>query len=293
MYGMTETVANATYAGRHPEMGPVGTIGLPVDCEVRLMAARSDHTGEESEREGEIQIRGENVFQGYWKDNVRTARTLIGDGWMRTGDLAKRRDDGSLEIVGRMSGVINMGGQSILPEEIDEALALHAAVIDVATIGTKDSEFGEIAVSAVVVDSPASEADLTLFCRQHLEPLKVPKRIIAVDEIPRGGAGKPNAEQLREMLAELLTSTVIASDTNETGKVSTAEVYELAASVFRVPTRKLDTNSSAANVNGWDSFSQLNLMIEAERRFKVRIPASQVASIRTLGDLHRAITGKL
>ena len=289
MYGMTETVANATYAGRHSEMGPVGTIGIPVDCEVRLVEVDAGQEGDESSSEGEIQVRGDNVFSGYWKDPERTALTLIGDGWMRTGDLARRRQDGGLEIIGRIKTMINMGGQSVSPEEIDEVLAAHHAVVDVATVGLSDPEFEEIAVSAVVVNKPTCETELTEHCRQRLEHLKIPKRIITVDRIPRGDAGKPKTRELRDLLVPLLAEHVNVSVPAEDSPISPQLVYEMAADVFHVHVETLNSESSPATVEGWDSFNQLSLMIEAESRFGVRIPASQVASIRTLGDLFQTI----
>jgi acyl-CoA synthetase (AMP-forming)/AMP-acid ligase II/acyl carrier protein len=290
MYGMTETVANATYAGRHPEMGPPGTIGIPVDCEVRLMELRPDGSLRETDVEGELQVRGENVFKGYWKNPDRTAETLLSGGWMRTGDLARRRPDGALDIVGRVKTMINMGGQSVLPEEIDEVLAMHPAVLDVATVGVSDPEFEEVAVSTVVLETPATEGDLLAHCRRRLEPLKVPKRIFVLEEIPRGDAGKPRAGELRGIVKLLMGGLAAAPTADSDAPVSQEAVYALAAEVFRVPAGELSAGSSPATVDGWDSFNQLNLMIEAETRFGVRIPASQVASIRTLGDLHRAIT---
>lgn len=292
IYGMTETVANATYAGRHPEMGPVGSIGIPVDCEVRLMAVRPDGSQQESLVEGELQVRGENVFQGYWKDPERTARTLIEGGWMRTGDLARRREDGGLDIVGRIKTMINMGGHSIMPEEIDEVLARHPAVVDVATVGLSDPEFEEVAVAAVVLGRPVEESELTEHCRQRLEHLKVPKRILAVERIPRGDAGKPRTGELRDLLERRLASGVAAPVEVKHKQVSAEAVFAMAAEVFQVAAGELRLDSSPATVEGWDSFNQLNLMIEAEHRFEVRIPASQVASIRTLGDLLRAINAR-
>jgi acyl carrier protein len=250
----------------------------------------ADPSGLESGSRGELQVRGENVFSGYWGDPVRTAQTLIGDGWMRTGDLARRREDGALEIVGRIKTMINMGGQSIVPEEIDEVLATHSAVVDVATVGMSDPEFEEAAVSAVVLQQPASEPELTSYCRQRLERLKVPKRIIAIERIPRGDAGKPKIGELRQMLTPLLASPVaVAPKHVNASQVSTQAVFELAAEVFQVPVDGLNANSSPETVESWDSFNHLNLMIEAENTFGVRIPASKVASIRTLGDLHQAI----
>ncbi|MFC1605788.1 AMP-binding protein [Pseudomonadota bacterium] len=289
MYGMTETVANATYAGRHPEMGPVGSIGIPVDCELRLMGVGADGSQLESPSEGEIQIRGENVFQGYWKNAERTTQTLLPNGWMRTGDLARRRNDGGFDIVGRIKTMINMGGMSVVPEEIDEVLAAHPAVMDAATVGFGDLEFEEVAISAVVLERSASENELAEHCRQRLEPLKVPKRILAVERIPRGAAGKPKTVELRTLLEPLLASRSAGPTGMDSGLISADAVFRLAAEVFRVPSEGLNANSSPATVDGWDSFNQLNLMIEAETRFGVRIPASQVASIRTLGDLFQSI----
>ena len=292
LYGMTETVANATYAGRHPEMGPVGTIGFPVDCDVRLMKVSATNAEHHSVVEGELQVKGENVFQGYWKDPVRTAQTLMKDGWMRTGDLSRRQDDGGLDIIGRITTIINMGGQSVMPEEIDEVLAAHRSVVDVATVGVSDPEFEEVAVSAVVLELPASEAELTEHCRQHLEQLKVPKRILVVEKIPRGGAGKPNTRELRDFLTPLLGSAEATPGDHNDIHVSAAAVHEMAAAVFRVPAEELNADSSPETVDGWDSFNQLGLMMEAETRFGVRIPASQVASIRTLGELHQTIIAR-
>jgi acyl carrier protein len=125
-----------------------------------------------------------------------------------------------------------------------------------------------------------------------LERLKVPKRILAVEKIPRGGAGKPKMSELRDLLTPLLEGNVPVTDHDMDIPISERLVYELAANVFRVSVEELDANSSPATVNGWDSFNQLNLLIEAEHRFGVYIPAAQVASIRTLGDLYQTITAK-
>ena len=294
LYGMTETVANATYAGRHPEMGALGTIGRPVDCEVRVVPLPGSDISEPGHQEGELQVRGENIFSGYWKDPGRTAATLLDNGWMRTGDVARRREDGSFEIIGRIKTMINMGGQSVAPEEIDEVLGSHPAVMDVATVGVDDAEFGEVAVSAVVLESATTESDLTEHCRQRLERLKVPKRIIPVEFIPRGDAGKPRMDVLRDMLQPALRGDARESVTEGgRGTVSAQDVCELAASVFRVPVTSLDTDSSPSSVEGWDSFSQLALVIAAESRFGVSIPASRVASLRTLRDLQQFLNSQL
>ncbi|MEL6481050.1 MAG: class I adenylate-forming enzyme family protein, partial [Pseudomonadota bacterium] len=147
LYGMTETVANATYAGDLPEMGARGTIGRPIDCEARVDTAS---TGGDGESVGELQLRGDNIFRGYWKNPERTRDTLLPGGWMRTGDLARQRHDGSYELLGRIKTVINCGGVLLRPEEIDEVLMTHPAVAEVVTVGLPDQVFEEFPVSAVV-----------------------------------------------------------------------------------------------------------------------------------------------
>ena len=272
-YGLTETVTSACYAGRAPEMGCFGTIGRPIDCEARI-------TPEAQGQVGELQLRGENVFMGYWQNPERTAQTFTPDGWMRTGDVAEALPDGSYQILGRLKTVIMSGGFLIRPEEVDEALRSHAAVIEVATIGMPDPQFEEVPVSAVVLERPVSEAELTEHCRARLEALKVPKRIIPVEAIPRGAAGKPQLQALRAIVAAHREVEALRPDRDWLG-----DVISLAADIFREDPGRLTPAMGQSDIAGWDSFSQLNLVFAAEERFGVRIPASKVVAFRTLDDL--------
>jgi long-subunit acyl-CoA synthetase (AMP-forming) len=139
-------------------MGPVGTIGKPVDCEAMISdgAGGEAHTG----TPGELLLRGRNVFAGYWKNPERTAESFTTDGGLKTGDLALKREDGSYEILGRVKTIVMMAGFLIRPEEIDEAMASHPAVSQAVTVGLPHEEFGEIPVTAVVLDPPTPEAGL-------------------------------------------------------------------------------------------------------------------------------------
>lgn len=282
-YGLTETVASALYAGPHPEMGSFGTIGLPVDCEARLAPLAAD-----SGDEGELQLRGDNIFAGYWQNAVRTEDTFTHDGWMRTGDLAARHPDGSYDIRGRIKNVIMSGGFLIRPEEIDEVMSTHPAVTQSVTVALSDPDFGEIPVTAVVLSAAVDEAALTAHARARLETSKVPKRIIALPVIPRGDAGKPRLDELRAALATSIEGEAgaraqgLAEDTF-------ADVSALAAEVFRVDPASLQPASSPETVPGWDSFSQIMLILAAEERFAIRIPAAKVAGIRSLGELQTVI----
>lgn len=284
-YGLTETVTSGLYAGDHPEMGPIGTIGKPIDVQARVRRPGSDgRLGQE----GELQLRGDNVSTGYWNNPLRTAEAFTADGWLRTGDWVRQTSDGAYEMLGRMKTVIMCGGLMIRPEEIDEILLAHPKVRDAATLGVPDETFGEVPVSFIVLDGHISEAALTAYCRINLELLKVPKRIYAVPAIPRGNSGKPLFPELR-----LLQSTEALIESSkldvQLNRFSDHQVFEVAARVFRVKPETLSRSSSPSDVPGWDSFSQINLVLTAEREFSVRVPTSQVAAIRNLGDLVRAI----
>jgi long-chain acyl-CoA synthetase len=284
-YGLTETVTSALYAGAGPELGAVGTVGLPVDCAARIQAVG----GERSGGPGELQLKGDNIFIGYWQNPERTAETFTPDGWMRTGDLAEQDANGSYRIVGRLKSVIMSAALLIRPEEVDEALLRHPAVAQAVTVGMPDPEFEEVPYSAVVLDRPVDEAELTAHCRTFLEALKVPKRIIAVDAIPRGDAGKPQLNAVRAMLTEATSAPVLEA---QPGKSTASAVFEVAAEVFRTSPDRLDPSMGPDEIAGWDSFSQINLIFAAERRFGIAIPVAKVAGIRTLADLIGAIEAK-
>lgn len=269
-YGLTETVMSALYAGPHDEMGAKGTIGKPVDCEARL-----------DPETGELLLRGDNIFPGYWRNKTRTAESFTPDGWLRTGDIVRKTSNDSFEYLGRIKAVINSGGLLIRPEEIDEALGSHPAVLDAATVGLPDAEFGEIAVTAVELCDDVNEAQLTDHARQMLEHLKVPKRIVVLAKIPRGDSGKARLQELRSLLASRVSERGPAP---EVGPVA-AEVVEIAARVFRCDPADLTRRSTSDTVAGWDSFNQMSLFLAVEQHFELRLPTRSLAVLRNLGDL--------
>ena len=294
-YGLTETVVTALWAGRHREMGGFGTIGKPIDGEAGIDHAMIDQDWPDGA--GELLLRGAHVFPGYWRDEARTRATFTGDGWLRTGDIARCRPDGSYEILGRIKTVIMMGGFLIRPDEIDEALMRHDAVCESITIGVEDAIFGELPVSAVVLADPSalvSESDLTTHARAFLESQKVPKRIFVLPEIPRGVSGKPRLDALHDLLGRLLGQSganATGTEQSETGDagVRRDQVIAVAADTFRVDPAMLDLTSGPGSVAGWDSFSQLNFLMAIEQRFAIAIPAARVARIATIGDMLRTV----
>jgi long-chain acyl-CoA synthetase len=279
-YGLTETVASALYAGPQAEMGAFGTVGRAVDCEARI-------DPEAAGPEGELQLKGAHIFPGYWQDPERTRASFTADGWLKTGDLARSREDGSFEVLARIKSVIMMGGFLIRPDEIDEAMLRHPAVRESVTVGIEDAMFDEVPVTAVVLRDQASEEELTAHARAYLESQKVPKRIVAMSAIPRGDSGKARLAELRGLLEEaaLGGTSQAAGD----GEDLESQVIALAADVFRVDPEQLSLQSRGGSVPGWDSFSQLNFLMAAEDCFKVAVPASLVAQIETIADMVKAI----
>lgn len=280
-YGLTETVASALYAGGSPVAGAPYTAGLPLDCDAKL-----DLTP--GAAEGELLLRGDNIFSGYWKNDVRTAATVTDDGWLRTGDLAAQHDDGSYEIRGRIKTVIMSGGFLVRPEEIDDAMTRHPQVQASVTVGLPHPEFGEIAATALVCGPEAvSSEDLRAHAQTRLEALKIPKHFVQLNEIPRGDAGKPRLDAVRSLLTERIASQSSESTSPEAG--INEKLLELAAGVFYVSAEDLSLSSSPETVEGWDSFTHISLILALEEGFGIRIPPHRAAALRSLGDAAQAV----
>ena len=187
--------------------------------------------------------------------------------------------------------MINVGGLSISPEEIDEALLRHPAVSESVTVGLPHAEFEEIPASAVVLCRETTTEELSAHARQHLEPLKVPKYISPVASIPRGDAGKPDLSKVKALLQNTIQEHEPAKAAAEL-VVSIDEVIDLAARVFNIDAGALSAETSPASLQTWDSFNHLTLMLEAEAAFGRTIPTAKIAAIRSLRELHEAIVGE-
>jgi malonyl-CoA/methylmalonyl-CoA synthetase len=174
---MTETVMNVSnpYDGeRRP-----GSVGFPLPgVELRLGAT------------GEVQLRGPNIFAGYWNQPDATAATFTDDGWFLTGDLGAFDDDGYLRIVGRSKELIISGGYNVYPREVEDVLREHPSVGDVAVVGVPSDEWGEVVTAFVVADGPSDADALKAFAAERLANYKRPRTIRFVDELPRNALGK-------------------------------------------------------------------------------------------------------
>jgi malonyl-CoA/methylmalonyl-CoA synthetase len=201
-YGMTETIMNTTnpYDGeRRP-----GTVGMAFPGqEARVVDVRTREPVAAGET-GEIEVRGPHVFAGYWRNEAATAEAFDARGWFRTGDLGLCDADGYFHITGRARELIISGGFNVYPREVEEVLALHPGVAEVAVLGLADPDFGEQVVAVVVPAAGAprpSAQELVDWCRDRLASFKKPRRVEFTDALPRNALGKVQKHVLRERLA--------------------------------------------------------------------------------------------
>jgi long-chain acyl-CoA synthetase len=140
---------------------------------------------------GEIAIRGHNLMKGYWGREQAT-REAIPDGWFRTGDLARRDEDGCFFIVDRKKDLIIRGGYNVYPREIEEVLYEHPAVREVAVVGVPHPELGEEVGAAVALKEGAdcTEDELREHAKEQVAAYKYPRQVWFVDELPKGPTGK-------------------------------------------------------------------------------------------------------
>ncbi|MGH9127243.1 MAG: AMP-binding protein [Acidimicrobiales bacterium] len=200
-YGLTEASPVVTAALVEGPSRPT-SIGIPIPgVTVRLV----DDDGDEALAgdPGEIWVKGTNVFPGYWNDPAATEIALTPDGWLRTGDIAVMGDDGELAIVDRAKDLVIVSGFNVYPAEVEEVLADHPGVSDVAVVGDEDRYRGESVHAYVVLTGAdaASQAELKAWCRARLAPYKCPSKFTFVAALPHGLAGKLLRRSLRSAAA--------------------------------------------------------------------------------------------
>jgi malonyl-CoA/methylmalonyl-CoA synthetase len=151
---------------------------------------------------GNVQVRGPNVFAGYWRRPELRDSEFTPDGWFRTGDLGRFDADGYLELVGRAKDLVISGGLNVHPKEVEAALEELPGVAEAAVVGVPDDDLGE-AVTAVVVAEPGADldpAEVRIAVRQRLAGFKVPRTVVVLDQLPRNAMGKVEKATLRAQL---------------------------------------------------------------------------------------------
>jgi len=195
-YGMTETNMNTSnpYSGERR----AGSVGFPLPgIEIRICDGERELAQGET---GMIEVRGPNVFLGYWRKPEKTAQELRADGFFITGDLGRIDDDGYLHILGREKDLIISGGYNIYPKQIETEIDVLDGVAESAVFGVADADFGEAVAAAIVLEAGATLAqdDIIDALCETLARFKLPRRMYFVDELPRNAMGKVQKNLLRE-----------------------------------------------------------------------------------------------
>jgi fatty-acyl-CoA synthase len=183
-YGLTEAAPNVLCLPPEDAVRKLGFAGKPYPfVDVRLSG------------EGELQVRGPNVFHGYWRNTEATNEVFTPDGWLRTGDIAECDEEGFYRIKGRLKDMYISGGENVYPAEVEAALHEHPHVTDAAVVGVPNERWGEVGIAFVVAEG-LTDDELIEWCRCRLARFKVPESVRFVAEIPRNGLGKIQKQEL-------------------------------------------------------------------------------------------------
>lgn len=201
--GMTETGPTVFLMDRAHAKAKIGSVGKPqILAEVRVV---DDHDRPlPADHAGELQIRGPGVTPGYWNNESATRAAFTRDGWLRTGDVARRDADGYYYIVDRIKDMFISGGENIYPAEVEIVIYRVPGVLECAVIGVPDEKWGEVGC-AYVLPQPGTSLDadsLRAHCRENLAAYKVPKHIRIIEDFPRTAAGKVQKHILRSRFSE-------------------------------------------------------------------------------------------
>jgi malonyl-CoA/methylmalonyl-CoA synthetase len=200
-YGMTET--NMSTSNPYDGERRMGTVGFPLPgVEFRIMAEGKEVPQGEI---GVIEVRGPNVFQGYWQMPEKTAEELKEDGWFITGDLAMQDGEGYVTIVGRDKDLIISGGFNIYPKEIESLIDDLPGVVESAVIGVPHPDFGEGVMAVIVAEGTPDPEPIRAALAEGLAKFKQPKELIFLDELPRNTMGKVQKKALRDQYSKQFT----------------------------------------------------------------------------------------
>ena len=259
-----------------PAYRKVGSPGLPWGFECRVVGQGGKEIQNGST--GEILVRGLSIMKRYFKDPEATAEILDSDGWLCTGDLGYKDDDGFVFIQGRSKELINRGGEKIAPREIDEWLTQHPAVHEAAAIAVPDRVLGVDMVACIVLNDNASctEDDLLEFCRSGLGIVKTPSRIHFLDKLPQGPTGKVQrlklANWLSTSMAETLPSNVgTANNFPLTKREVEKKLIDLWSAFLKC--KRVQTEDNFFELGG-NSLLAIRMLSKLRKCFNVELPLS-------------------
>ncbi len=189
-YGLTEAGPNCFSLPADDAVRKQGSIGFP-NFHIATRLVKEDGSEAEAGEVGELWMKGPHVFAGYWNQPTETARTL-NQGWLATGDLMTRDNEGYYTVVGRKKDMYVSGGENVYPAQVERILQSHQAVALAAVIGVPDPRWGETGCAFITfqAEQTASERELVAWCKERLATFQCPTRFVIISEMPIGASGK-------------------------------------------------------------------------------------------------------
>lgn len=285
VYGLTETVTGSFFCGPGEMNRKRGTVGKPIDCEAKIVDESDEALGDNCE--GELLVKGAHVMTGYLDAPEANEEVFAGE-WLRTGDYAIRDSNGFYRITGRKKNIVIVGGINIHPEEVTECLNAHPSVAEAVTLGMPCEAWGERLVSGVALaNKSTTESELIAYCRQYLEPKKVPTNIHILPVLPKGPSGKILLNEVKKLIDN--ESIVTSHKTENISK----EIYLIAAEVFNIQEEAHIHTASPATIEGWDSLSHLDFISKIEKSLAVKLSTSEIMRITSIEKAELVITERL
>lgn len=201
-YGLTEAGPNNFFIRPEVARKKIGSVGKSMLFnEVQIV--KDDGTLCGTNEVGELYVKGKHLFSIYWNRKEESESNLV-NGWLKTGDLAKKDEDGDYYIIGRKKDMIITGGENVYPQEVEQCLVNNKMICEAAVIGIPDKKWGEKVVAIITVSDGTQfkEVEVKAYCKQHLGTFKVPKQFIIVDELPKTDVGKIDKQQLLQYVLQ-------------------------------------------------------------------------------------------
>ena len=280
-YGSAEA-AHITNNPLPPKKTKDGSVGLPSGNEVKIIDTEGNQLG--SGEVGEVLVRGRSVTTGYLGSPIDNAELFI-DGWLRTGDRGRFDAEGYLTLVGRTKQMINRGGESISPLEIQNVIHSHPLVAEAAVFSVPHPTLGENVAAAIVLhpDSELSQEALQKYLGERLSSQKVPYRIIELKEFPMNNIGKVQNAQLAELFVNMRPSTIEARNREE----------EIIARIWSetLAMENIGVTDHFIDLGG-DSITALSILSKINSKFAIDLQLSDVLMAATVEELNKVVAGR-
>lgn len=285
-YGLTETVVGASYSGPDRETRKIGTIGKPIDCSFKIIGEGGLELG--SGQKGELLIKGDNLFSGYFNSKESTIVSFKDD-WFCTGDIALKDEKGFYYIVGRKKNIVISGGINIQPEEVTEVVNKHPEVVESTGFGKEDEFFGERLVLCVVrkEGSNLDEISIITFCRKFLEPAKIPKKVYFLPALPKTSSGKIRILEVKNQINKQSENAQLIN-----GQLRES-ILSAASASFNVSKEIITIRDSSLSIDGWDSMAHLIFITQLEEQFNLEFSTKEIMIMNSLATVEHILKQKL